>query len=131
MGIFDNFPYTNFHELNLEWILNNMKTLLTTMENLQKWTVEHENEYLELKKLYDDLINGVFPEKLEMSLKEWTVKNTYSIIGDAIKIVLFGLTEDGHFVAYIPENWNEIIFGTTGLDNFPIGYDFGHLTLTY
>lgn len=25
MGIFENFPYTNFHELNLDWLLNVVK----------------------------------------------------------------------------------------------------------
>ena len=28
------------------------------------------------------------------------------------KAVFFGLTTDGHFVAYIPENWSEIVFDT-------------------
>lgn len=31
MGIFDNFPYTNFHELNLEWILNMLQQIDKTM----------------------------------------------------------------------------------------------------
>ena len=25
MGLFDQFPYTNFHELNLDWILKALK----------------------------------------------------------------------------------------------------------
>ena len=32
MGLFDNFPYTNFHELNLEWILKTLKYIEDTME---------------------------------------------------------------------------------------------------
>lgn len=34
--MFENFPYTNFHELNLDWILERMKTLgkdMTTLKN--------------------------------------------------------------------------------------------------
>ena len=27
MGLFENFPYTNFHELNLDWIVQKMKAL--------------------------------------------------------------------------------------------------------
>lgn len=27
MGLFENFPYTNFHELNLDWIIKTMKAL--------------------------------------------------------------------------------------------------------
>lgn len=32
MGLFDNFPYTNFHELNLDWILRMLKQIDTTMD---------------------------------------------------------------------------------------------------
>ena len=31
MGLFDHFPYTNFHELNLDWILRMLKEIDTTM----------------------------------------------------------------------------------------------------
>lgn len=27
MPVFENFPYTNFHDLNLDWILNKVKEL--------------------------------------------------------------------------------------------------------
>ena len=33
MGAFDHFPYTNFHELNLEWILLALKEIQRTMED--------------------------------------------------------------------------------------------------
>lgn len=32
MGLFDHFPYTNFHELNLMWILQALKEIQTTTE---------------------------------------------------------------------------------------------------
>lgn len=47
-------------------------------------------------------------------------------------MVFFGLTDSGYFVAYIPENWNSINFGTTGLDiDAPIQPEYGHLVLMY
>lgn len=47
-------------------------------------------------------------------------------------MVFFGITDDGYFVAYIPENWDDITFNTTGLDiNLPIQPDYGHLVLSY
>ncbi len=33
MGLFDQFPYTNFHELNLDWLLKMVKELNTKIEN--------------------------------------------------------------------------------------------------
>lgn len=45
MGIFRQFPYTNFHDMNLDWLLDNMKNLLTEWSAYQaKWNV-----------LYDDI----------------------------------------------------------------------------
>ena len=32
MGLFDNFPYTNFHELNLDWILRVLKNIESTLD---------------------------------------------------------------------------------------------------
>ena len=32
MGVFDQFPYTNFHELNLDWILRALKEIETTID---------------------------------------------------------------------------------------------------
>lgn len=47
-------------------------------------------------------------------------------------MVFFGLTDSGYFVAYIPENWESINFGTTGLDvDAPIQPEYGHLVLMY
>lgn len=129
--LFNNeFPYTDFHELNLSWLIEKYKFLLETLHKIDGWIEEHEEEYEELKKLYDDILAGNFPPEMIKSLEEWTIKNTESIISAAIKMVFFGL-EDGYFVAYIPDSWSEITFGTTKLDDFVAGYDFGHLTLTY
>lgn len=33
MGLFENFPYSNFHELNLDWILHKLKELDTEITN--------------------------------------------------------------------------------------------------
>lgn len=35
MGLFEQFPYTNFHELNLDWLLQQMKELDINFENLK------------------------------------------------------------------------------------------------
>lgn len=35
MGIFEHFPYTNFHELNLDWLLKAVKELDKKIESIQ------------------------------------------------------------------------------------------------
>lgn len=125
------FPYTDFHELNLDWILQHFKEFMDQIDSLNTWKAEHEAEYEELKDLYDDIISGDFPESMIDALEEWVTRNGIDLIGNMIKTVFFGITMDGYFCAYIPENWSDITFGTTGLDDFPAGVDYGHLTLSY
>ena len=128
--MFNIYPYLNVNDLNLDWIIKHFKEFIDALAELDEWRKEHEKEYQELKRLYDDILEGNFPPSLVAELKKWCIKNTTEIIGAAIKTVFFTL-EDGYLVAYIPDSWSEIVFGTTGLDDFPAGYDFGHLTLTY
>ena len=128
---FSQYPYINLNDLNLDWLLKHMKELLAALDNLESWRAEHENEYEELKKLYDDIVSGNFPAEMKNSLYDWVVANSVSIIGELIKSVYFNLNDNGYLVAFIPDSWNDIIFGTTGLDTFPAGVDYGHLTLTY
>ena len=130
MSFFPQYPYINLNDLNLDWLLKHIKDLVQAVGSLDTWREEHEKEYEELKALYDAIISGNFPPAMYDALHDWVVKNAASIMSDVIKMVFFGL-ENGYFVAYIPDSWSEILFGTSGLDDFPIGYDFGHLTLTY
>lgn len=131
MGLFEHFPYTNFHDLNLDWILRTVKELYNKVSEQSDWIEEHQKEYEELKTLYDQIINGDFPDSMEEALKEWVVANSISIIGDLIKSIFVNLNDEGYIVFYIPDSWEDIIFGTTGLDTFPAGVDYGHLTLNY
>lgn len=128
---FTQYPYINLNDLNLDWLLKHMKELLAALDDLERWRAEHEQEYEELKKLYDDIVSGNFPEEMKKSLYDWVVANSVSIIGELIKSVYFNLNDEGYLVAFIPDSWSDIIFGTTGLDTFPVGIDYGHLTLNY
>lgn len=52
-------------------------------------------------------------------------------ISEAIKMVFFGLTDSGYFVAYIPDSWKDIKFNTTEYDIYLSNQpDFGHLVLS-
>ena len=129
--LFNNeYPYTDFHELNLSWIIERMKLLLDSLQKIDGWIEQHEKDYQELKDYYDDLVSGRFPPEFVRAMNEWVSRNAIEIIGELVKMVFFGITDDGYFVAYIPDSWNDIIFGTTGLDDFPAGVEYGHLTLS-
>lgn len=131
LGFFNKYPYTDFHELNLDWILATVKNLFKAVQEIDSWMDTHQEEYEKLKALYDDIIAGNFPDSIKQAFAEWMNTNAIDLIGELTKLVIFNITDDGYFVAYIPESWNDIIFGTTGLDSGYYGHDYGHLILSY
>ena len=60
MGIFRQFPYTNFHDLNLDWLLKEMRIALTEWAEYQeKWNVL----YNDITTAFDDF-KAVFDEHI-------------------------------------------------------------------
>ena len=130
--LFSVYPYHNFSDYNLDWVINTVKELTPRVAKLEAWRNEHEDEYEELKRLYDDIMAGRFPDSMIYSLQNWLARNAIDIIGEMVKMVFFGLTDDGYFVAYIPESWQDITFKTSEYDiNIPLFGDYGHLVLIY
>ena len=131
MGFLNKYPYTDFHELNLDWTLKTVKELMAAVDDLEEWRASHEQEYQQLKELYDQILSGNFPDSIKQAFHNWMQVNALNLVGDLAKMVIFNITDDGYFVAYIPESWNDIMFGTTGLDDIIPGVDYGHLTIAY
>lgn len=70
-----------------------------------------------------------FDDYYREQLQAWIDDNFADIMRYALKVtVFFGLTQDGHFVAYRPESWDEIVFDT-GADYG--SDDYGRLILKY
>lgn len=122
------FPHTHFYDSDLRELLKYVKELWDRVNKLDSWKITHEEEYKELKKLYDALMAGEFTPEMEEALYKWTTEHTTEIIGQAIKTVHFGLTNDGYFCAYIPKAWSDVHFDTITDYNDPL---YGHLTLSY
>ena len=81
-----------------------------------------------LKDDYDYLIHYGFDEFFADDIARWINEHMQEIISTAIKMVFFGLTEDGYFVAYIPDSWDGIEFDTI-MDYLDENY--GSLVLKY
>ena len=128
MGIFNKYPYINVNDLNLDWIINHFKEFIDEIGALDAWRQEHEAEYQELKKLYDDMISGNYPPSFINSLKNWIAAHGVDIIAEQIKTVHFGLTNDGYFCAFIPSSWSGVQFSTITDSDDAL---YGHLVLEY
>ena len=132
MALFSEYPYQNFSDYNLDWCINTVKTYTEIVDQLNEWKTQHEQEYAELKAMYDAIIRGNFPDAMLQALHDWLSVNALDIIGEMVKMVFFGLTDTGYFIAYIPESWSDIIFNTTGYDiTVVLMPDYGHLVLSY
>lgn len=125
------FPHTRTYDSDLGWLIKTVKKLVECCEEMTDWKMTHENQYKELKSLYDDLMSGRFPESIKDAFNEWMRKNALDLVGELVKTVFFGLTDDGYFVAYIPESWNDIEFATSGWDKYEPSVGYGHLMLEY
>lgn len=132
MGVFDHFPYTNFHELNLDWILKHFKEFIAELSELEDWRAQHEQDYEELKKIVDDIEQGIFPDQVYQKLYKWLQANMFDIIGNMVKFITVTINDNGYIVIKYPSQWNEIIFNTTGLDiNVEMQPEYGHLTISF
>ena len=82
-------------------IFSDIDELKAEMQVVQKWIDDFDTSYIE------------------------------EIIAQYIKMVFFGLTEDGYFVAYIPDSWDDIQFSTSQYDDFTSAEpEYGHLILS-
>lgn len=53
-----------------------------------------------------------FDDYYAVQVAQWIAENLEYIYKETIKQVYFGLTLDGHFIAYIPDSWDDIQFDT-------------------
>lgn len=66
----------------------------------------------ELKELFDKFMESGFEDYYEQQIEQWIQDHMADIICASMKMVFFGVEDDGYFRAYIPDTWNEIVFNT-------------------
>lgn len=96
------------------------------LEELCKFAHEIDDEQGELTQTVEGLIEEFnefkehgFDDYYRQMIQAWVDANMERIIHDAVKMVWFGLTLDGYFIAYIPDSWEEIIFDTGAVYSEP------------
>ena len=82
----------------------------------------------ELQELFDKFMESGFDDYYAEQVEKWINDHLEYIYRYTIKQIYFGLTEDGYFVAYIPESWEDITFDTIMNFSDP---NYGALTLSY
>lgn len=83
MGLFEHFPYTNFHELNLDWLLTKMKELAADVSTAEDKMLALETGLKELREYVDSLD---LTDEVREVMDEWLANGTIEeIIGQYIK----------------------------------------------
>lgn len=130
--MFNIYPYLNLNDLNLDWIIKHFKEFIDAIKDLDDWRTQHEQEYEELKTMYDAIVSGNFPPEMLQALQTWVQENAIDLIGELVHTVFFEVNDAGYFVAWIPDSWADITFHTTEYDiSLPIQPQYGHLVLSY
>ncbi len=75
------------------------------VSQLKKDVSALENELNKIK-------NGEYMSEYIKALEQWIDRNLQTLVSKIVKYVFFGLSQDGHFVAYIPKSWDFIEFDT-------------------
>ena len=130
MSFFE-FPHTRTYDSDLGWLIKDYETLNEAIKSLDQWREDTQPTIDDFKTLYEAIISGNLPEGMKIGMLKWLEKNALDVLGKVMKMVIFSLTDDGYLKVFIPDSWDDITFGTTGLDTFPAGIDYGHLTLDY
>ena len=92
-----------------------------------KISIDHE-AIEKLESEFEEFKAHGFDEYYEQLLIDFINANANIIYEKFARGVYFGLTLDGHFVAYIPQSWNDIVFDTGA--NWG-QEDYGRLILKY
>ena len=121
---------------DLRWMVSQIQSLTALVQGIAKGQEAQGGNITALnstmaelakaqKCINDRLDEGDFENE---SFRDWADKNLPSMITEMIHFVWFGLTDDGHFVAYVPANWTWLNFDT-GVDITEPEY--GHLIIRY
>lgn len=106
--------------------LGGLQADVNTMAEQLQANIEANTASIEqLRKDFEDGYKAIIERWLGDNLPQYV----YDYITDAIRAVFFGLTDDGYFVAYVPNQWARYIAFDTGADYNED--DYGHLKLEY
>lgn len=106
---------------------------LSYYENICK-VIDYLNKVVDSEKEQGNAIEGLKSDLavVQKWIDDFDTSFAEQIIKDYLATMIFvEISDAGYFVYFIPEEWSDITFNTTGLDISIEGYDYGHLVLSY
>ena len=82
----------------------------------------------EIRDYVNEFLTSGFDDALAEKIAKWIDDHLQFIFTHTIRQVYFGLTDDGHFCAYIPDSWSDVTFDTGAVYGQA---DYGRLILRF
>lgn len=115
-------------EQRIKEICCRLGSLIDYVQILTDGENQTANELEELKNLFEQFQESGFDDYYKEQIQEWIENNLATLWSMFASQVYFGLTDDGHFCAYVPLSWAAITFDTGAV----YGTDqYGRLILRY
>lgn len=112
----------NYIEKLIENDKEMVEAILKNQQDITQLQKEMDLVQAELEKVKNGQYMSVYIE----ALAKWIDANLQQLVARVVKYVFFGLSANGHFVAYIPPTWDFIGFDTIMQPDNPM---YGHLVM--
>lgn len=112
----------------LNEVIAEVNRLEESVEQQGSMIGELQDKVTEIEEEIEKIKNGEYIGNYIDALRDWIDKNLKCLFTRMVKYVFFGLTDDGHFAAYIPDCWRFLNFDT------PLDIQqkcYGHLILKW
>lgn len=96
--------------------------------------VKYINELIEQDRIFGEELDALRADMTAVQawIDNFSTSYAEKIIRDCIATMIFvEISDAGYIIYYIPENWKDIAFNTTGLDVVIPETDYGRLVLSY
>lgn len=100
-----------YYEL-LAKIVAKLNEVVDSNNELAGYVADNTEDIRELQELFKKFVESGYEDYYEGLLEQWFRANAWRIYNLVCKQVYFGLTDDGHFCAYVPDTWAEVSFDT-------------------
>ncbi len=108
--------------------MSSINELIDTTELQASQIGDLQAEVSFILKEIEKVKNGNYVSLYLDSLINWIDANIQDLVGRIVKYVVFGISNDGHFIALIPKSWQFITFDTIYDYEDPL---YGHLVLKW
>jgi len=117
----------SYYELMCK-IQSHMNVIITEVNKEGEGIEELQKRVQELEDLFKQFQEHGFDDFYLDQIDKWMQDNMWCLMSWGSRIVWFGITDDGYFAAYIPDNFNFLAFDVIMDAESP---DYGKLMLSY